>query len=77
MGVTEVAHRIVDVRYSELWCECTCGAIVKSEDYWQMPTDWAAHRKDSGAKKVVFSDSARAPYGGKGIFNGGIGRKKK
>jgi hypothetical protein len=53
-------HRIVDLRFSEHWCECTCGEVVRSVDQYAMSEDWKAHRKAMGAEVRAISDAARS-----------------
>lgn len=53
-------HRIDEVRFSELWCRCQCGEVVRSQNRMNMPEDWLSHRAKMGERKMAPSQAARS-----------------
>lgn len=68
--MTKGEHRIDDVRFSELWCQCTCGVEIRSETQAAMPDDWSRHRREAGEATRSLSTTRWAdPAGVKNRFN--------
>lgn len=62
-----IKHVIADVKFSELWCLCSCGVLIRSTDEMNMPDDWQNHRRAVGEKAKGMAEglksNARTPWG--------------
>ena len=68
------AHRVQDIKYSECWCLCTCGELIKSKSEAEMSADWKQHRDTFGLKTVNSWAEVPVPTGRPG-YQMGIRRR--
>lgn len=51
-------HLIADLSFRGLWCRCTCGELLVSENVDLMPIEWKQHRLSYG---LVQTSSSLGP----------------